>query len=116
MDMIEEYIELTKACSQTDYSDKKSVRNHNKSVNRMYEIVESIGREDTSASINDFNRLLDISENGTNVWAAVHMLERLRVDSKTESKALQIIKQIAKGDSAEAMGFQSWLDDYKNKL
>ena len=115
MNLIEEYIELTKVCSQTDYSDKKSVRNHNKSVDRMSKIVERIGREDTSETFNDFYRLLDIPENGTNIWAAVHMLERIPVDSITESKALQIIKQIAKGDSAEAMGFQSWLDDYKKK-
>lgn len=113
MDLIEEYIKLTKVCAQTDYSEKKSVKKHNKSVDRMYEIAEKIGHEDTPVTINDFIRLLDISENKTNVWAAVHLLERMPVNSKAELKALAIIKEIAKGDNAEAMGFQSWLDDYK---
>lgn len=115
MNLIDEYIELTRICSTTDYSDKKSVRQHNKSVNRMYEIAEKIGYEDTTETINDFIKLLDISENKTNVWAAVHMLERIPVDSNAEIKALEIIKRIANGDSAEAMGFQIWLDDYKKK-
>ena len=95
MNLIEEYIELTKVCSQTDYSDKKSVRNHNKSVDRMSKIVERIGREDMSETFNDFYRLLDIMENGTNIWAAVHMLERI-VDSKPNQKHFRLSNKLQK--------------------
>lgn len=105
--LIEEYKELTANCARTDHADKKSVKRHYKSVNRMYEIAEKIGYEDTTETISDFIKLLDIVENKTNVWAAVHILERIPIDSKTENKALAIIKQIAKDDSTEAMGFQS---------
>lgn len=115
MNLIEEYIELTRICAMTDYSDKKSVRKHNKSVDRMYEIAEKIGYEDTTETVYDFIKLLDLSENRTNVWVAVHILERIPIDNKTESKALEIIKTIATGDSAESMGFKIWLDDYKMK-
>lgn len=45
MNLIQEYIELTKTCVSTDYGDKKSVILHNKSVDKMYEIAEKIGSE-----------------------------------------------------------------------
>lgn len=115
MNLIQEYLELTKTCASTDYGDKKSVRLHNKSVDRMYEIAEKIGYEQTTETIADFAKLLDIKDNKTNVWAAVHLLERIPSDRKTEEKALEIIKKQADSDTAEAMGFRIWLDNYKRK-
>jgi len=115
MNLIQEYIGLTKTCSSTDYGNKKSVRLHNKSVDRMYEIAEKIGYEQTTETIDDFAKLLDIIDNKTNVWAAVHLLERIPSDRTTEEKALQIIKKQADSDTAEAIGFRIWLDNYKRK-
>jgi len=115
MNLIQEYIELTKVCASTDYADKKSVRLHNKSVDRMYEIAEKIGYEQTTETIDDFAKLLEINENKTNVWAAVHILERIPADKKIEGKALKIIINQADGNSAEAMGFKIWLDNYQKK-
>ncbi|MCZ2084504.1 MAG: hypothetical protein LC112_09535 [Flavobacteriales bacterium] len=115
MNLIQEYLELTKVCALTDYADKKSVKTHNKSVNRMYEIAEKIGYEKTTESIHDFAKLLDINDNKTNVWTAVHILERIPVDKKIEEKALKIIKQQSDGNSADAMGFKIWLDNYTKK-
>ena len=43
------------------------------------------------------------------------MLEKLSVDKKTEQKALKIIKKVANGNGTEAMGFQSWLSEYRIK-
>ena len=115
MDLIQEYLELTKVCASTDYADKKSVKTHNKSVNRMYEIAEKIGYEQTIETIEDFAKLLEIIDNKTNVWTAVHILERIPADKTIEEKALKIIKNQANGDSADAMGFRIWLDNYKKK-
>lgn len=115
MNLIQEYLELTKVCASSDYADKKSVRLHNKSVDRMYEIAEKIGYEQTTETIDDFAKLLEINENKTNVWAAVHILERIPAVKKIEEKALKIIKNQADGDSAEAMGFKIWLDNYQKK-
>ncbi|MEZ4847295.1 MAG: hypothetical protein R3B93_01405 [Bacteroidia bacterium] len=113
--LIEEYKTLTATCVATDYSNKTSVKRHNKSVNRMYEIVETIGLEQTAETIEHFARLLDISENKTNLWAAIHLLERLSVTSETEEKALNIIRVAAQGESADAMGYQFWLNDWNGK-
>jgi len=115
MNLIEEYILLTKTCAKTDYSDSKSVKANNKSVNRMYEIAEKIGYEQTNDSINDFIKLLDIYENKTNIWAATHLLERIPIDERIEKKALEIIENAAKGATSEAMGFRMWLNEYNKK-
>ena len=115
MNLIQEYTELTKICASTDYGDKKSVRLHNKSVDRMYEIAEKIGYEKTIETIDDFAKLLDVTDNKTNVWTAIHILERVPADKTIEEIALKIIKQQADGDSADAMGYKIWLDNYKKK-
>ena len=115
MNLIQEYIDLTKTCASTDYGDKKSVKLHNKSVNKMYEIAEKIGYEQTTETIDDFAKLLDITENKTNVWTAVHILERIPVEKALEEKALGIIKKQADGETAEAMGFKIWMNNYKKK-
>jgi hypothetical protein len=115
MDLIQEYLELTKVCASTDYADKKSVKIHNKSVDRMYEIAEKIGYEKTTETIVDFAKLLDVTDNKTNVWTAIHILERVPAEKTIEEKALKIIKQQAEGDSADAMGYKIWVDNYKKK-
>lgn len=112
MNLIQEYIELTKICASTDYGDKKSLRLHNKSVDRMYEIAEKIGYEQTTETIDDFVKLLDVTDYKTNVWAAVHILERIPADKRIEEKALKIIRKQTDGNSAEAMGFKIWLNNY----
>ena len=93
-------------CSETDYSEPSSVKRNNQAVDRMYEIVNSLVGDD---SILEFSKLLDESNYNVNEWAAIHMLEKLDLDRKIERKALRIIKSVAKGNSAKAMGFESWL-------
>jgi len=116
MNLIHEYIELTKTCASTDYGDKKSVKLHNKSVDKMYEIAEKIGYEQTAKTIDDFAKLLEIHENKTNVWVAVHILERIPANKTIEEKALRIIKQQADGDTAKAMGLKyGWSTTGRNK-
>ena len=81
----------------------------------MYEIAKKIAYEHTTETIIDFAKLLEITENETNIWAAVHILECIPTDKVIEEKALGIIKKQAVGDTAEAMGFQIWLKNYLNK-
>ncbi|QDO94254.1 hypothetical protein FNB79_09815 [Formosa sediminum] len=112
----EKYLNLTKTCAETDYTDKKSVRKNNSSVNEMYKIIELISKNDNSFEILKFAELLTVNENRTNLWVATHMLERLNVDKKTEQKALKIIKRVANENGTEAIGYKNWLTDYKLKI
>jgi hypothetical protein len=110
--VIEEYKELTATCSRTDSSNKASVRQHNKAVTRMYKIVDEISKSQTQELLNQFIELLNIADNKTNIWAAIHMLERLNIDNETEAKALSIIKAESEGDSADALGYKIWLNTW----
>lgn len=113
--MLQEYLNHVKICFSTDYADTKSVKKHNLSVRRMYEIVEKIGNGQTSETVSDFVRLLDITDYKTNVWAAIHLLEHLPVNQQTEERALKIIQQQANGAAADAMGYKIWLEHYNNR-
>lgn len=59
----------------------------------MYEIAEKIGYEQITETVVEFAKLLDIKDNKTDVWSAVHLLERIPSDKTTEEKALEIIKK-----------------------
>lgn len=114
-DLIEDYKRQTKICSEIDYSDKNSVKKNNKAVNRMYQIVELISESNKQSEIEEFSKLLNDQENRTNLWSAVHLLEKLNFDKKTEKEALKIIEKAAKGNTSEAIGFQYWLKEYKSE-
>ena len=110
--LIDEYKTLPKICASTNYADKKSVKENNKAVERMYQIVSLIndfGLEGTQI----FKKLLNISDYDTNVWAATHLLEKLSFDKPTATLALQIIETVASGDDIRATGYKMWLKDYK---
>ena len=81
----------------------------------MYEITQKIGYEQTTETIDDFAKLLDVADNKTNACTAVHTLERIPADKTIEENVLTIIKKQAVGDTVEAKGFTIWLDNYKKK-
>lgn len=113
-DKIKKYIELTQICSQIDYSDKKSVRANNRAVDEMYKIVREIEASQDVKIKNDFIGLLEMkNEQETNLWAAIHLLECLSVEHHIKEKALNIVEKYTQGDSADALGLQYWLNDYK---
>lgn len=116
MNLIKQYIDFAKNCATTDYSNQKSVKLHNKSVNKLYWIAKKIALKNTTVTMDDFIKLLDVNENRTNIWAAVHLLELFQIDKIIEEKALKIIRQLVEGDSAEAIGFKIWLDNYNSKM
>ena len=111
--LIDEYKEMAQICYHIDYSNKKSVKNNNKAVDRMYQIVNIINSDFGGDGINEFKKLIYYKENKTDLWAAVHMLEKMEIDKATMQKALTIIKQEAK----QSVGLEYWLKAYeKNRL
>ena len=81
----------------------------------MYQIVALISENNRQSEIKRFSELLKDEKNRTNLWSAVHLLEKLNFDKQTEKEALKIIEKVARGTSAEAMGFTHWIKDYKSK-
>ncbi|MCK0158951.1 hypothetical protein MWU65_17320 [Cellulophaga sp. F20128] len=116
-DLINDYKKQTKIYSESqhDYSDKFSVKKCNKAVGRMYQLVQMISKKNNLNEVAKFSELLTEEENRTNIWAAVHLLEKLEYDKTSGENALKIIKKIASGNDAQALGFQYWLKDFKLK-
>jgi hypothetical protein len=110
-ELIDEYKQMTSICHNIDYADKKSVKLNNKSVTRMYQIVDKIKTEFGDNGIIEFAKLIDIKKDRTDIWASVQMLEKMTVDKATEAKALTIIKQEAK----QSLGMEYWLKSYQDK-
>lgn len=112
-ELIKEYKEQAVICATTDYSNKDSVKSHNKAVNRMYQIVDTVYSQFGLEGLDGFSRLLDLVENGTNVWAAVHIVEKMNPDPKIKEKALSIIKKVASENNAQGLGFRHWLKHHE---
>jgi len=47
--MIEEYIQCSDICAAVDYSDEETVKQGNRAISRMYEIVQQIAAEGPDA-------------------------------------------------------------------
>lgn len=108
--LIDEYKQMVSICNNVDYSDKNSVRNNNKAVDKMYNIVQTINTDFGKDGVAEFTKLIDETENEINLCASIQMLEKMTVDKITEEKALRIIEQEAK----QSIGMQYWLRDYRN--
>ena len=113
-DLIEEYKKLPRYCYAIDYNDKNAVEKNNKSVKRMYQIVETINIEFGIEGIQKLKPLLDIVDFRTNIWIATHLIEKVSLDKETENKALDIIKKVAEGNDLSALGYQYWLRDWNS--
>jgi hypothetical protein len=62
-----------------------------------------------------FATLLDIPANKVCLWAAHHILEHMNFSESLEQRALGIIREHAKGESANALGERWWLKDWEEK-
>ena len=111
-ELIEEYKRNTLICSKVDYADKKSVQANNKAVSKMYQIVNLIKIGFGEEGVIKFKKLLDITENRTDLWVAVQMLEKFNLDKESETKALKLIREEAKN----SMGMELWLKNYLASL
>ena len=114
-DTIEKYKQLTEICMKTDYANKNSVKEHNQSVNKMYEIVNNLLEKFGGSGLVEFEKLLLVEENKTNVWASFLILEILNPNKEIEKEALKIIRKISEGNSAEALGCKYWLKNWEAK-
>jgi hypothetical protein len=110
-ELIDEYKQTASICHNIDYANKKSVKLNNKSVTRMYQIVDKIKTEFGDNGVSEFAKLIDIKQDRVDLWAAIQMLEKMQVDKDTEKKALAIIKEEAK----DSLGLQYWLKSYQDK-
>ena len=110
-ELIDEYKKMVSICHGIDYADKKSVKLNNKSITRMYQIVDKIKAEFGEHGITEFAKLIGIKQDKVELWASIQMIEKMGIDKGTEKKALKIKREAAKNSP----GLQYWLKSYKDK-
>ena len=113
--LIEKYKSQVKICYDIKYYDETTSAVNNKSVDSMYKIVERLKKDFGVEGMNEFGKLLDTTENETNLWVAPQLLERMKPDEITKARALKIIKEAAAGDNANESGFETWLKNWEKK-
>jgi len=116
-ELVSEYQSKAKTAASVDYSDKNSVRQLNASADRMRAIVDEVVSLGTDAAI-AFTCLLDQEPAAS--WAAHHLVEMAELDSATLSRCFSRVEQAmtdaeARGDFANAMGEDMWLNEWKAK-
>lgn len=111
IELIDEYKKMAGNCYNIDYADKKAVQLNNQSVKRMYQIINEIQAGFGNNGMIEFTKLLGISNDKVNLWAATHLLEKTQVDKKTEKISLAIIAEEVK----DSLGYQYWLKSYRDR-
>ncbi len=114
-ELINEYKDKVIICSNTNYSDKQSVHIHNEAAKRQYEVVNLISTKFGVKGIEEFVKLLDMKDFNLNISVAVQLLEKMNPDKGTKEKALNIIREAAKGDGVRGLGLKNWLKNYETK-
>ena len=114
-ELISEYRSQTEICAAINYSDMATVKRNNRAVSRMYSIVDQISKDHGEHGMRAFSVLLEERTNRTDLWAATHLLERLKPSREIEREALVIIEAEAAKKGADGMGYQVWLKNWNSK-
>ncbi len=88
-------------CAGTDYNSPASVRRHNAAANRMRGIIEEAAARGPAA-VGELLPLLD--EEPSARWLAFHLLELSPLPPAERERCLAVIRRLAVGSSAEALG------------
>ena len=111
MDLILEYVTSVIKMDETDYADKKSVRQHNQMADRIRAIACEIEHMNSTIRM-EFYDLLSHENESVRIWVAHHILEVMNYDNVCRGKALKIISCVAKNDGVEGLGNKMWLENW----
>ena len=112
--LLKRYEELAQIHASIDYGDSRSIKQANDAVDEMISISRKASLMGEGA-LGAFTILLDVSANKVRLWAAHHILEHMDFSKSLEQRALGIIREYAKGESANALGERWWLKDWEEK-
>ena len=109
MDLIFEYVTSVIKMDETDYADKKSVRQHNRLADRIRAIACEIDHMNPTIK-RSFYELLSHENETVRIWASHHILEVMNYDNMCREKALKFISHIADTDDGiSGLGNKMWL-------
>lgn len=110
--IVGEFILCSEICAQTDYGDMSTVRANNAAVSKMYKLVKAASDLGPDA-VGKMAKLLDNPV--ASPWIAHQLIEKADISPATRDKCLSVIRKLAQGDSANAMGERMWLKEWERK-
>ena len=102
---IDRYRNCAATCAATTYGSGASIRQHNAAANEMRKIAAEPGAAE------ELLPLLDEPESAQ--WLAFQLLELCQPTAVVRERCLAIIRELAAGSGADALGAQYWLRDFK---
>lgn len=116
-DLIREYVTIAEAVADVDYSDENAVHRFNASSDRMRSIVSEVVAMGQDA-VSRFAIVLETEPAAA--WAAHHLVELAELDAPTRLWCFKLVElAIAEaeetGHLANAMGEESWLNEWRAK-
>jgi hypothetical protein len=108
-EMIFEYVACAERGARTDYPDAREVEGHNRSADRMHELVLGVATRHPDHWDRFVAELL--RSQAARPWIAHHALEQGGVSAETEASCLLVVRTLADGDGPEAFAERSWLLD-----
>jgi len=107
---IDQYRAFATTCAATDFASKRSVRQHNSAADQMRAMVAEV----YSAGPEVLAELLPLlSEPPSDQWLAFQLLELGEPGVAVVERCLSVIRRVASGQSADAMGASVWLRDWE---
>jgi len=107
--LIQQFKNHAKTHLKIDYANKKSVKEGNKAVNKMFDIAQKIF---SKGQMDEFIELLTVKDNKIDLWTAHILLERLNAQGNTAQNALAVIKGYASLDTPDSFGEKLWLEHW----
>lgn len=101
---IDLYRKCVAICTATQLSSDDSVGRHNAAAMKMREIVLEPGASE------ELLPLLDEPESAK--WLAFQLLELCEPTAEIREKCFEIIRRLAAGSNADALGARCWLRDF----
>jgi hypothetical protein len=102
---VDRFRKYAAVCATTAYGSGASVRRHNAAAQQMRQLVMEPGAAE------ELVPLLDEADAGQ--WLAFALLELSQPLDAVREKCLAIIRSLAAGSGADALGARYWLRDFK---
>jgi hypothetical protein len=103
---VERYRAYTATCLATDYDSPASVRRHNRAADEMRRLVGEPG------AVAELLPLLD--EPTAARWLAFQLVESGGLSDDVIQRCLAVVRALAAGGDAEAMGARMWLRERRH--
>ena len=111
MDLIFEYVTSVIEMDETDYADKKSVRQHNRLATKIRAIACKIDSMDSTTKMK-FYELLSHENESVRCWVAHHILEVMNYDNMCRGRALKVISYVSDKSLGNKMWLTQWLQEH----